>query len=172
MDHEQGRDEEEFEGSESEDGTDDASRDGGSDEPEGWAPWAGLSELQEAVGGIVETALRTVAPGTKGFPRYDLVLVPGEGYRVLIDLPGLQRDDIDLTISDRDLTVSGERTRPEFPEGAEVQRSERTYGGFRRTLRLPGDVDAAGIAAKMVNGVLEVTLPLREPGDAQKIEVR
>lgn len=171
MEHEHGTGENESDSGQTDAGAGEESRDRRRDESEGWAPWAGLSELQEAVSGLVDTALRTVAPGTSRFPRYDLVSVPGEGYRVLIDLPGLERGDIELTISDRDLTVAGERSRPVLPEGAEVERSERTYGGFRRTLRVPRDVDPGGIGAKMVNGVLEVTLPFRGAGDAQKIEV-
>lgn len=139
---------------------------------EGWAPWGNtFSELQEAVGGLVDGALRSVAPGSGRFPRYDLIQIPNSGYRVLLDLPGLDKADVEVTIANGELTIAGERSRPPLPEGAEVQRSERAYGRFRRTIRVPSDVDPSGIGAKMTSGVLEVTLPLAGAVDAQTIRV-
>ena len=143
--------------------------------PEGepWDPWGALSNLHETVGGIVDSALRSVSPAPGRFPRYDLVrLSGGEGYRVSFDLPGLDKAAVDVTVSGRELSVAGERRRPELPDGARVERSERTYGRFRRTLDLPPGVDPDRIAARMENGVLELHLPLRGVNStAQKIEV-
>lgn len=135
--------------------------------------WAGpFSEIQEAVSEMVDTALRGFAPlaGLR-FPRHDLIRVPGEGYRVLLDLPGVERADLEVTIVGDELTVSGERRRPALPEGAEVLRSERGHGRFRRSLRLPAGIDPGGVKAKLEGGILRITLPLLRETAAQRVEV-
>lgn len=133
--------------------------------------WSSLSDIQEAVGELVEGAIRNVAPPGGRFPRYDSYRMPGGGYRILFDLPGLEKSQVDVRVSGRELTISGVRPRPELAEGAEALRSERTYGRFRRMVRLPDGVDAERVGARMVNGVLEVELPARAPDEGQKIEI-
>lgn len=137
----------------------------------GWPGWSGLSDLQEAVSEVVDSALRGFAPATGRFPRHDLVRVPGEGYRALFDLPGVGKEDLEVTTVGDELTVSGERPRPELPEGSEVLRAERGHGRFRRSIRLPPDVDPAGVKARLDDGVLTVALPRRADSEEQRIEV-
>ncbi len=144
---------------------------GGEDRAGGWNPWASFENLQEAVSDMVDSALRTVTPGAARHPRYDMIDLPDEGYWILLDLPGLTRAEIEVTCAANELTVSGHRARPELPHGAEVQRSEGSYGRFRRTIALPGDVDPAGIKAKLENGVLKLTLPRRSRDAAQTVPV-
>jgi HSP20 family protein len=141
------------------------------EEPSGRSAWGALSELQEAVGGLVDSALKSVAPATGRFPRYDLIEVPDERYLLLFDLPGLEKADVDVTARGGEVAVEGTRARPTVPEGAEVLRSERMYGRFRRSVRVPGDVDLAGVSAKMTNGVLEIRLPKRSSESAQHVTV-
>jgi HSP20 family protein len=136
------------------------------------SPWASFAELQENLSDMVDSALRNVAPITSGrYPRYDLIEIPDEGYWILMDLPGLQRDELDVTTVGDELTVSGRRARPELPDGAEVRRSERGYGHFRRSIRLPADVDVSRIGAKLDGGVLRLTLPRRGGAEEQKVEI-
>jgi HSP20 family protein len=137
----------------------------------GWSPWTSFTEIQDAVTDMVDSALRGVAPIGGGRPRYDLVQVPEEGYWVLMDLPGVVKEDLDVTTVGDELTVSGRRHRPDLPDGSEVRRSERGYGHFRRTLRLPADVDVAGIKARLESGVLRVTLPRRAESAEVHVEV-
>lgn len=143
---------------------------GGTDERP-WSAWGSLAEIQDAVSGLVDSALKSVGPPTGRFPRYDIIEVPDEGWRVLFDLPGLEKSDVEVTTAARELTVAGTRSRPSVPEGSQVQRSERTYGRFRRTVSVPAEVDQSRITAKMTNGVLEIRLPQRPVGDARKIDV-
>lgn len=133
--------------------------------------WSGLWDLQESVSEMVDSALRGLTPAAGRFPRHDLVRIPGQGYRALFDLPGVGKDDLEVTTVGDELTVSGERRRPELPEGAEVLRTERGYGRFRRTVRMPPDVEAGGVRARMEDGVLEITLPRRADSRAHTIEV-
>lgn len=138
----------------------------------GWNPWNSFSELQETVSDIVDSALRNVGPMASGrYPRYDLIEVPSEGYWILMDLPGVHRDDLEVTTVGDDLTVSGQRARPELPDGADVRRSERAFGRFRRSIRMPADVDADRVGAKLENGVLRLTLPRRTGSEEHKVEI-
>lgn len=133
--------------------------------------WSGLWELQETVTEMVDSAIRGLAPAGARFPRHDLVRLPSGGYRISFDLPGVAKADLDVTTVGDELTVSGERRRPELPEGAEVLRSERGFGRFRRTVRMPPDVDAGGVRARLDDGVLDIMLPRRGDSREQTIEV-
>jgi HSP20 family protein len=138
----------------------------------GWNPWNSFSELQETVSDIVDSALRNVGPMASGrYPRYDLIEVPGEGYWILMDLPGVHRDDLEVTTVGDDLTISGQRARPDLPDGADVCRSERAFGRFRRSIRMPADVDVNRVGAKLENGVLRLTLPRRTGSEEHKVEI-
>ncbi len=137
-----------------------------------WNPWGSFSEFQDTVSDIVDSALKNVGPMASGrYPRYDLIEVPGEGYWILMDLPGLHRDDLEVTTVGDELTVSGQRARPELPNGAEVRRSERGFGRFRRSIRMPADVDVSRVGAKLENGVLRLTLPRRTDTEGHRVEI-
>jgi HSP20 family molecular chaperone IbpA len=157
------------------DGTPDADAgdqpDAGESEDRTWSGWGSFAEIQDAVSGLVDSALKNVAPATGRFPRYDLIDLKDDGYLILFDMPGLEKSDVDVSASGGEVTVEGTRARPVLPDGAELQRSERTYGRFRRGVRVPGDVNLDGVRAKMNNGVLEVRLPRRQAADAQRIRV-
>lgn len=132
-----------------------------------------LHGVQEAVGDMVGEVLdgvRDVAAGRR-FPRVDVLRVEGEGYRVLVDLPGVQKDDLEVTTLGGELTVAGRRRPPEVAEGAESLRSERGHGTFRRSLRLPADVREDDVRATLEDGVLVIRIPRAEPGDAQRVEI-
>lgn len=104
------------------------------------------------------------------YPRYDFVETP-EAYLLVFDLPGVKRDDISVTTEGEDVVLSGERSRPEWGENAAVRRSERPYGGFRRALRMPADVQIDDIKARLDEGVLTVTLPRHTETSARKVDI-
>lgn len=132
-----------------------------------------FSEVGDVVGDVVGEVLegvRGVASGRR-FPRMDLVRVE-DGYRIHVDLPGLRREQVRVTTLGGQLTVAGERSRPELPEGAEVLRSERGFGRFERTLRMPPDVREEGVNASLDEGVLTIELPRIQESEAQDVEIR
>lgn len=139
----------------------------------GRSAWTGpLSDIQEAVTDIVDTALRGFGSvGAGRFPRYELIRVPEEGYRILVDLPGVRKEDLEVTTAGDELTLRGKRRRPELPEGSEVLRSERGYGAFERSLRVPADVDPSDVRARLDDGVLVLTLPRRSDAQRHRVEV-
>lgn len=87
------------------------------------------------------------------------------------DLPGLRREDIDLTAEHNILTLRGERRRDEGVEDDRYHRVERQVGTFQRSFTLPNTVDASRVRAEYRDGVLTVTLPQRDEGRPLQIEV-
>lgn len=87
------------------------------------------------------------------------VVEKDDKYMVTAELPGLTDKDIEVTLRDDVLTVKGEKSSKRDEKKDNVRISERQYGSFQRTFRLPGDADGAKIAANVDNGVLEVTIP-------------
>lgn len=85
---------------------------------------------------------------------------------VVADLPGFEREDIDLTVSGQTLTISAEReTTTESEDGDEYLRRERRSQSMRRSIRLPVEIDEDSTTATYTNGVLTVTLPTRQSED-------
>jgi len=89
------------------------------------------------------------------------ILETGEAFLLYAELPGVEREDVDLTVEGRRLEVSGRR-RP-LPADRAFARMERSYGRFRRVFELPAAIDADRIAAVLKHGVLRVELPKRRP---------
>lgn len=146
-----------------------AGKGSGSERP--WGGWGAFADIQDAVTDLVDSAIRNVSPVSGRHPRYDLVDLGERGYVLSFDLPGLEKTDVDVSATQGEVTISGARPRPTLPEGSEVLRSERSYGRFRRSLRVPADVDIGRISARMTNGVLEISLPREQDSEARHVEV-
>lgn len=80
-------------------------------------------------------------------------------YHVNVELPGMDEKDVDVTLSDGLLTISGEKKLEEEEEAERFYRRERACGTFRRTLAIPGEVDEKKIKAEFHKGVLTIDLP-------------
>jgi len=87
------------------------------------------------------------------------------------ELPGMTRDDFELSVENNVLTLRGERKFEKKTEGDNYHRVERSYGSFTRSFTLPQTVTADGATADFENGVLKVSLPKREETKARKIEI-
>ena len=87
------------------------------------------------------------------------------------ELPGLRRDDIDLTVENNTLTVRGERKPDEGIRDGQFHRSERVFGTCSRSFTLPNTVDAARVKAEYRDGVLTVRLPRRDEAKPRQIAV-
>lgn len=83
-----------------------------------------------------------------------------EAFEATLELPGISEEDIDVTLTQDALTITGEKKEEEEEEGKSYFRRERSYGYFRRTVPLPsGAVDQDNVEATFENGVLTITLP-------------
>jgi HSP20 family protein len=91
---------------------------------------------------------------------------------VKAELPGMKREDVEVSLHDGVLSISGERKSEEKFEAAETYRTERFVGRFQRTLTLPAQVDAAKVNALYRDGILTVTLPKLEEAKPKQIEVK
>ena len=90
---------------------------------------------------------------------------------VTAELPGMKKEDIDLSLHENTITISGERRSEKKYEGGDTAREERFFGRFTRSLVLPKSVDAAQVKANYRDGVLTVTLPKAEAARPRQIEV-
>ncbi len=88
------------------------------------------------------------------------------------ELPGMSREDFDLSVENNVITLRGERHFEKKEDTDNYHRVERAYGSFLRSFTLPNTVSAEGANADYRNGVLRVTLPKREETKARRIEVK
>lgn len=93
-----------------------------------------------------------------------------DALKVELEVPGVQGDQVDLSVVGGELTVKIDRPDAK-QEGATYHRRERPVGSFSRVLRLPADVDADRVDAELRNGVLLITLPKAESAKPRKIQV-
>ncbi len=131
-----------------------------------------LAELKEAVTSLFDQVVGLVPDFGFGreYPRHEL-RVQDEEYRVLVELPGFKREEIDVAVAGRSLTISGERARFEPPPGGRMLRSERPAGPFELSVRLPAELDPAAVVAQMRDGVLDVQLPKWTGSRGRSVEV-
>jgi HSP20 family protein len=118
------------------------------------AEWAGASQL-----------LSGWTPALDMYEDKDNVFVKAE-------LPGMKKEEIDISLHDGRLTLSGERKTEDKFEGAEVYRSERFVGRFQRTVTLPAPVAADKVKAQYKDGLLTITLPKTEEAKPKQIDVQ
>ncbi len=91
---------------------------------------------------------------------------------VKAEIPGIDKNNIEVQLSDHLLTIKGEKKKEEEDKREHYYRSERSYGSFMRTLPVPAEVRADKIKASFKNGVLEVYLPKTEEAKAKDIKVK
>jgi HSP20 family protein len=85
-----------------------------------------------------------------------------KGFHIQVELPGMDKDDVDITMANGLLTIRGEKKRDEEEKGKDFFRRERSFGAFRRSLPIPADVDESKIDASFKKGVLYIELPKTE----------
>ena len=97
-----------------------------------------------------------------------------EGDEVVVkaDIPGVKKDDLDVTITENSLTISGEKKQEQEVKEKDYHRVERSYGSFSRSFRLPENVNGSKAKAEFKDGVLEVRLPKTEETKQKKIEIK
>jgi len=141
------------------------------------ATWAGfnrLSDLRDEIDRLFDTPLLDLArtPGLfSGWtPTLDLY-EDKDNFTVKVELPGMKKEDIDVSIHEGSLSISGERKSEAKHEDAEVYRSERFFGRFQRTVTLPTPVAADKVKAQYKDGVLTVTLAKTEAAKPKQIDV-
>jgi len=141
--------------------------------------WNPLQDLMQ----IKDCAARALSAGSNGdrtnglvseqpisrwVPILDLTEDDGS-YLIQFEIPGIDKDDVSVTVEDGMLCVRGERRIENVDR--RVHRMERCYGSFSRSLVIPDDADADKIEAHFRNGLLQVKVPKHEASKPRKIEV-
>jgi HSP20 family protein len=89
----------------------------------------------------------------------------------VVELAGMRKEDIEISLHDGTLTISGERKREKNSNAEKAERTERYIGRFRRSIALPTRVDASKVGATYRDGILTVTLPKAEEVKPKQIQV-
>lgn len=96
-----------------------------------------------------------------------------DSYEIVVELPGVDEKDIDISLTDDVLVIKGEKHSEREEEGKTYYFSERAYGAFQRSFRLPGGVDPDAVQASFDKGVLHINLPkpVEEASSERKIKI-
>ena len=139
-----------------------------------WPSIGRLSDLREEIDRLFEMPLAGVAgtsPWMSGWtPALD-VYEDKDQFVVKAEVPGMKKEDIEVSLHEGSLTVSGERKSEHETDEAGVYRSERFFGRFQRTVDLPTGVDPSRVKADYRDGILTITLPKAEEAKPKKISV-
>ena len=141
-----------------------------------WDPFRDLADVQERVNRMFSDYY-----GNRGqddvmrrgswIPPVD-IYEKGHEIHLKAELPDMNRDDIDIRVENNTLTISGEKKLEKDVKEDEYHRVERAYGHFSRSFSLPSTIDTEKVRADYHNGVLTVTLPLREEAKPKQIQVQ
>lgn len=140
----------------------------------GWPSFGRLSDLREEIDRLFDLPLAVAggaSPWMSGWaPALD-VYEDKDQFVVKAELPGMKKEDIEVSFHNGSLTISGERKSERESKDAGLYRSERYFGRFQRTVDLPAAVADDKVKAEYRDGVLSVTLPKAEEAKPKQISV-
>ncbi len=140
-----------------------------------FAPLVRLSAFQNEVDRLFDLPFlsREASPAGVGAwsPALDLYQ-DKDNVLVKAELPGMKREQINLSLHDGTLTLSGTRLQDTTPDKKNSLRNERFFGTFERSINLPTQVDGTRVAATYEDGILTVTLPKSEQAKPRQIEIQ
>jgi HSP20 family protein len=125
-------------------------------------------ELDRLFDSSFAPAFRTPGSSNRWTPALD-VYQDKDQFTVVAELPGLKKEDIELSLHDGVITISGERKQEK--KGEEGYKNERFFGRFQRSVTLPSSVDGDKVRATYQDGILKVVLPKAEEAKPKQIEV-
>ena len=139
-----------------------------------WPGFGRLTDLRDEIDRLFDAPLAELARTSQilsGWtPALDLYEDKDNVY-VRVEVPGMKKEDIELSLHNGSLSVSGERKGDETFKDAEVYREERFFGRFQRTVSLPTAVASDKVKAQYKDGILTVTLPKAEEAKPKHIEL-
>ena len=139
-----------------------------------WSSFGRLSDLRDEIDRLFDTPMTELARTSNllsGWtPALD-VYEQKDNFVVKAELPGMKKEDIQVSLHDGSLSISGERKSETKHEDADVYRAERFFGRFQRAVTLPAPVAPDKVKAQYKDGVLTVTLPKTEEAKPKQIDV-
>lgn len=138
-----------------------------------WPTLGRWSNLRDELNSLFELPFRTSFNQQDLFsgwsPALDLYQTD-DNVMAVLELPGMRKEDIEISLHVGTLTISGER-KSSSSNGEKAGRTERYVGSFRRSVTLPARVDSNNVSAAYRNGILTITLPKAEEAKPKRIEV-
>lgn len=141
-----------------------------------WNPQNDLDNIQRQMGNLFNFSLLR-------YPEQDTGLLEGmwnpamdvydskDNIIVKVDVPGMKKEDIDVSVHGKTLVIKGEKKQEREVKEKDYIRTERFYGSFNRAATLPAAVDANKVQAAYKNGVLELVLPKKEEAKPKQLKV-
>jgi HSP20 family protein len=150
-----------------------------------WDPFRDLMSIQNELNRLFDRTMSGSGSEPQGDGRHELATASQRSWvppldvyeaddkiELSLDLPGIEPENVDVTVEDSTLTVSGSREfRADVDEDG-FRRVERRYGSFARSLGLPATADAEHIDASFDKGVLTITIPKHEESKPKRIEIK
>ncbi|MEW5983421.1 MAG: Hsp20/alpha crystallin family protein [Acidobacteriota bacterium] len=141
-----------------------------------WEPFREMATIQDRVNRLFSEFYRgsddDVLRRGSWIPPVDIYDTGNHELIIKAELPDMGKDDIEITVDNDTLTLKGEKKMDGAIKDDQCRRIERAYGMFSRTFSLPPTVDAAKVKADYKNGVLTLTLPLKEEARPKQIPVQ
>ncbi|HEV2329459.1 MAG TPA: Hsp20/alpha crystallin family protein [Verrucomicrobiae bacterium] len=136
-----------------------------------WPTLGRLTDLRDEIDRFFEAPLARTSEFLGWTPPFD-VYEEKDSYVVKAELPGLKKEDINVSVQGGELLIAGERKSETKSQDAAVYRAERYFGKFQRAVALPAAISAKDIRAEYKDGVLTVTVPKSEDAKPKQIEVK
>lgn len=135
--------------------------------------WSELDRLRQDFDRLFDSSLpRIYRQRARAFPAVNMWTNDEEGVVVMAELPGVDADGINISVTADTLTISGSRQPDDGPAAEQYHRREQSYGDFSRVVQLPYTVNNEGVEASVNKGVLRVYLPRAEAEKPKQITVK
>jgi len=137
-----------------------------------WDPFKDIMSLQERINKIFDETVQKDRKSQYGdwYPPVD-IFEKEDGITIIMEIPGVSEEDIDLQITDGVLTVRGEKKLPYEKNNENFYRLERNFGKFARSFALPNSVDQNKVKASLKEGILKIEIGKRDEIKPKVIKV-
>lgn len=133
-----------------------------------WDPWGDFLDIQRDLNRLFS---RTFTPRSEGFAPAMDVFEEDDSFVIRTELPGVRPDEVDVTVRNGVLTITGDRKFTHEVSEERFYRRELSYGHFERQVALPEGVDPDRIVARHENGVLEIRVPKAPEVVSKKVHI-
>jgi HSP20 family protein len=141
-----------------------------------WDPFRELEDMSSRLNRIFGRPLARLDPNSEMLTMVDWtpsadISETDTAYVIKAEIPGVNKEDVKVTLENGMLTIQGERKMEKEEKGKKFHRIERSYGSFMRSFRVPDDADESAVKAEFKDGVLNVTLGKSEKAKPKAINV-
>jgi HSP20 family protein len=144
----------------------------------GWDPFSNIATLQDRINRLFEDAFPRTADDDEDLSAgavwrpYTDIFETESGVTLLMDLPGVEKEDVSVEVKENILSISGSRTCKEDADESNYYRRERSYGSFKRSFGMRGAIAPEKIKASFKNGVLKIELTKPQDEKPRQVSVK